>query len=168
MESYNIEKEQIAANYLAGSYVKIPRKLFVQMTSKSSFERKVGWFHLLLIGLCFHTDGYALLNKRKVTCRKGEYVGSYRALSEASGFSLATIGRLIKRLSSQGLIDVMRLEGGTHIRVCGYLVIAESRPSEPGNPAQLPATKPDGLSDASKNIIMREEDTNTNQETNFF
>lgn len=168
MENYNSEKEQMAINYLSGSYIKIPRKIFVQMCSKSSFERRTGWFHLLLIGLCYHTDGYVVLDSCKVSCRRGEYVGTYRYLSEISEFNIATVWRLMSRLSSQGLIDVTHLKGGTRIRICGYQAIAESQSVSPNKPSPFPRKPLSELSEASKNQIMRKEIASDDPEIQFF
>lgn len=168
MESYNFENERIAIDYLSGSFVKIPRKILIRMISKVPFERRVGWFHLLLIVLSFHTDGFVMLNGRKVACWQGEYVGSYRGLSEISGYSITTVSRLLKKLIVQNLIVVMRLEGGTRIRVCGYRIIFNPPESGSGKPPQCPVTPPDKLSEASKKMIMRETDAIINLETQFF
>lgn len=168
MESYSLEKEKIAIDYLTGAYIKMPRRIFLQMISKSVSERRTGWFHLLLIGLCYHTDGHVTLKNCKISCRRGEYVGSYQHLSEVSGFSINSTRRIINKLTSKGLIDVMRVEGGTRIRVCGYQVIAEAQQTDPGKPFASSPKTPAQLSEASKSLIMRKEDADMNPEIQFF
>lgn len=86
MRVYNSEKEKITIHYLSGSYLRIPRKVINRMLIGTPAERQVGWLHLSLINICFHTDGFVhLQGKRKMSCAKGEYVGSYRDLEKLTG-----------------------------------------------------------------------------------
>lgn len=121
MRVYNSEKEKITIHYLSGSYLRIPRKVINRMLIGTPAERQVGWLHLSLINICFHTDGFVhLQGKRKMSCAKGEYVGSYRDLEKLTGICYGSIGRLLQQLENECLIETTRIENRTRIRVCGY------------------------------------------------
>ena len=51
---------------------------------------------------------------------RGDYVGTYRELSRLSGRPFGSISRLLEKLEKRELIEIVRVPGGSVIRVNGY------------------------------------------------
>lgn len=120
MEKQKLEKEMKAVEFMGKSFVKIPCIMINNLMCINSYKRKLGLLHLLLFGLCYHTDGYVMMNGQKVFCARGEYVGTCSDLVELTGISLSSIYRIIHSLEKLRLVDVVPVEGGSRIRVYGY------------------------------------------------
>lgn len=114
------ENEKIALDYLGKSFVKIPRSIMDRLDSSHLAERQMARLHVCLFGLCYHTDGHATLDNRKVVCRRGEYVGTQLRLAEIAGISTGSLSRLISKMVKLQLICVNHIPGGSRIRVNGY------------------------------------------------
>lgn len=119
-ESKCTENERVALDYLGKSFVKIPRSILDRLNSHCFVEQQMARLHLCLFGLCYHTDGYALLENRKVVCRRGEYVGKQTRLAEIAGISTGSVSRLINKMKKLQLITVDPIPGGSRIRINGY------------------------------------------------
>lgn len=102
-------------------------------------ERQMARLHVCLFGICYHTDGYAMLNNRKVSCRRGEYVGTQLRLSEITGIRPGSLSRLIDKLVKLQLISVTHIPGGSRIQVKGYDVFTRIQESKE-TPKNAPAT----------------------------
>lgn len=120
MEEKSVRKELLALNYFGNSFIKVPRKLVSKMFSRNEAERSLGQLHFTLFCLCNHTDGFVTLGYYYVKCRRGEFVGTYRMLSELSGLSLGTTVRQLNKLEEMNLIEISKVVGGSRITVCGY------------------------------------------------
>ena len=120
MKEKNVEKELHALSYLGNSFIKIPRKIITRMFSLKDTERSLGQIHFALFCMCNHTEGIVRLGNHYIKCRRGEYAGSYRELSDASGLSLGATARWLKRLQEMHLIDICKVPGGSRISVYGY------------------------------------------------
>lgn len=114
------ENEKVALEYLGKSFVKTPRSIMNRLNSSYLPEQQMARLHLCLFGLCYHTDGYAILDNRKVVCRRGEYVGTQKRLAEIAGINIGSLSRLINWMKKQQLITVNHLPGGSRIHVNGY------------------------------------------------
>ena len=68
----------------------------------------------------FFTDGYVEVNDCKVSCRRGEYVGTQAELSRLSGINVSTVNILLHKMADMKLITLSRIPGGSRIRVNGY------------------------------------------------
>ncbi|MBB4621111.1 hypothetical protein [Parabacteroides faecis] len=66
-----IENESVALDYMGKAFIKIPRSIMDRLDSTRLVERQMARLHLCLFGLCYHTDGYVMLDNRKVSCRRG-------------------------------------------------------------------------------------------------
>lgn len=121
MNEYCIENERIASDYLGKSYLMVPRVILDQLSSEILSERQQGQLHLLLFSNCLYMDGCMKLQGRKVSCRKGEYVGTQEELARLIGIHITTLGHLIRKMVDQKLITVNRIKDGSRIRVNGYV-----------------------------------------------
>ena len=115
-----IENESVALDYLGNAFIKIPRSIIDRLNSVRLVERQMARLHLCLFGLCYHTDGYVMLDNRKVYCRRGEYVGTQRRLAEVAGINPGSLSRLIDKMVKLQLISVTHIPGGSRIWVKGY------------------------------------------------
>ena len=111
-----IENESVALDYLGNAFIKIPRSIIDRLNSVRLVERQMARLHLCLFGLCYHTDGYVMLNNRKVYCRRGEYVGTQRRLAEVAGINPGSLSRLIDKMVKLQLISVTHIPGGSRIQ----------------------------------------------------
>ena len=53
-------------------------------------------------------------------CYRVEYVVTYRELSRLSGIPFGSISRLLEKLEKRELVEIVRVPGGSVIRVNGY------------------------------------------------
>lgn len=120
MKDYRIENEKIAADYFGKAFLKVPRIILNQLRAKSLLIRQQGRLHLLLFASCFFVDGYVEVNDCKVSCRRGEYVGTQAELSRLSGINVSTVNILLHKMADMKLITLSRIPGGSRIRVNGY------------------------------------------------
>lgn len=161
--SKSIENEKIALDYLGKAFIKIPRSMMDHLDSVRLVERQMARLHLCLFGLCYHTDGYAMLNNRKVSCRRGEYVGTQLRLSEITGIRPGSLSRLIDKLVKLQLISVTHIPGGSRILVKGYDVFTRIQESKE-TPKNAPATDAAAqMAEAEKNMGGRSMQNPTNQ-----
>lgn len=164
MECYkNTENEDIALDYLGKFFIKIPRSMMDRLDSVRLVERQMARLHLYLFGLCYHTDGYVMLNNRKVSCRRGEYVGTQLQLANITGIRPGSLSRLIDKLVRLQLISVAHIPGGSRIQVKGYDVFTRI-PESKETPRNAPATNAAAqMAEAEKKMGGRSMQNPTNQ-----
>lgn len=159
----NTENEAIALNYLGKTFIKIPRSIMERLSSVRLAERQMAQLHLCLFGVCYHTDGYVMLDNCKVSCRRGEYIGSQLQLARIAGISLGSVSRLINKMEKLQLISVSRMRGGSRIQVKGYDVFTRI-PESKETPRNAPATDAAAqMAEAEKNMGGRSMQNPTNQ-----
>lgn len=105
---------------LGKSFVKMPRKLLIMCFSHKKTDRMYARIFIALVSMCYFKEGVAKLGKYVYTCRRGEYLGNYRDLADRTDVSSASIGRYLKALSDDGLIEYEPVAGGSRIKVCNY------------------------------------------------
>ncbi|MDR1880470.1 MAG: hypothetical protein LBQ78_06015 [Tannerellaceae bacterium] len=98
------------------AYLCVPRNL-LKAALNGQQEARV---HLVLFLYCNYADGEVLFGKRMVSCRRGEWIGTYRQLAELAGVHLSITGKLLQKLADKKLINITRIEGGTSIYLNGY------------------------------------------------
>lgn len=108
------------AEYLGQTFIKTPRSIFKRMQSDDVIERQVAHLHLLLFGICFHTEGYCTVNKKTFLCRRGEFVGKQSALAKMMNVSGSTLCRLLSSMKKQKLVTIKHINGGSRIYLNGY------------------------------------------------
>ena len=158
-----IENESVALDYLGNAFIKIPRSIIDRLNSVRLVERQMARLHLCLFGLCYHTDGYVMLDKRKVYCRRGEYVGTQRRLAEVAGINPGSLSRLIDKMVKLQLISVTHIPGGSRIWVKGYAAftwIQESKETQK-NASNTNASAQ--MAEAERNMGGRSMQNPTNQ-----
>ena len=72
IENEPLAKELSITELLGQTFIKTPRSIFKRMQSDDIIDRQMAHLHLLLFGICYHTDGYCIVNKRAYTCRSEE------------------------------------------------------------------------------------------------
>lgn len=120
MRQENKEHERVALEYMGHSFVKVPRVLYNKTLSPEKEERMLAWLHLVLFISCNFDDRVVKLGNCQVVSYRGEYVGSYRELSRLSGMPFGSISRLLEKLKKRKLVEIVRVPGGSVIRVNGY------------------------------------------------
>lgn len=158
-----IENESVALDYLGKAFIKVPRSIMDRLNSLRLVERQMARLHLCLFGLCYHTDGYVMLDNHKVSCRRGEYVGTQLRLAEVAGISPGSLSRLIDKMVKLQLISVTHIPGGSRILVKGYTTftwIQESKETQKNTPATDAATQ---MAEAERNMGGRSMQNPTNQ-----
>ena len=158
-----IENESVALDYLGKTFIKVPRSIMDRLDSVRLVERQMARLHLCLFGLCYHTDGYVMLGNHKVSCRRGEYVGTQLRLAEVAGISPGSLSRLIDKMVKLQLISVTHIPGGSRILVKGYTTftwIQESKETQKNTPATDAATQ---MAEAERNMGGRSMQNPTNQ-----
>lgn len=120
MKERKSEKELFALNFLGKAFLKLPRTLIAQTFGPKEPERSLGRMHLTLFCLCNHTEKIVHVGNYSIKCPRGEYAGTYRMLALLSGLSLGKVGRLLAKLQEMGLINILKVPGGSRIKVYGY------------------------------------------------
>lgn len=139
MRSLSSGEDTRALEWYGNSFIKMPRIVCKLACSKKKGKCLLGRLLLFLICLCFYADGYVMLNKKKLFCRRGEYVCSLRSLAEVTGISYGSVRRQLAVLSDMGLITVTMLDNGCRIRVCGYEGLVTSQDAKKTvDPAKTP------------------------------
>lgn len=155
-EIKSAENEKVALDYLGKSFVKTPRSIMDRLNSSYLPEQQMARLHLCLFGLCYHTDGYAILDNRKVVCRRGEYVGTQTRLAEIAGISIGSLSRLINWMKKQQLITVTHLPGGSRIHVNGYDTFTWVTETKETAPNESPADAAAQMAEAEKKMGGRQ------------
>ncbi len=120
IENEPLAKELSITELLGQTFIKTPRSIFKRMQSDDIIDRQMAHLHLLLFGICYHTDGYCIVNKRAYTCRRGEFIGKQSTLAKWMDVSGSTLSRLLKRMKYLKLISIQRIIGGSRIYLTGY------------------------------------------------
>ncbi|MCS2425282.1 hypothetical protein [Parabacteroides goldsteinii] len=120
IENEPLAKELSITELLGQTFIKTPRSIFKRMQSDDIIDRQMAHLHLLLFGICYHTDGYCIVNKRAYTCRRGEFIGKQSTLAKWMDVSSSTLSRLLKRMKYLKLISIQRIIGGSRIYLTGY------------------------------------------------
>lgn len=120
MRQENKEHERVALEYMGHSFVKVPRVLYNKTLIPEKEERMLAWLHLVLFISCNFDDRVVKLGNCQVVSYRGEYVGTYRELSRLSGIPFGSISRLLEKLEKRELVEIVRVPGGSVIRVNGY------------------------------------------------
>lgn len=155
-EIKSVENEKVALEYLGKSFVKPPRSIMDRLNSSYLPEQQMARLHLCLLGLCYHTDGYAILDNRKVVCRRGEYVGTQTRLAEIAGINIGSLSRLINWMKKQQLITVTHLPGGSRIHVNGYDAFTWVTETKETAPDESPADAAAQMAEAEKKMGGRQ------------
>ena len=120
IENESLTKESSTMKLLGQTFIKTPRSIFKRMQSDDIIDRQIAHLHLLLFGLCYHTDGYCIVNKRTYACRRGEFIGKQSTLALLMDMSTSTLSRLLKRMRYLKLISIRHIIGGSCIYLIGY------------------------------------------------
>lgn len=120
IENESLTKDSSVRDLLGQTFIKTPRSMFKRMQSNNIIDRQVAHLHLLLFGLCYHTDGFCTVNKRTYICRRGEFIGKQATLAKWMDISASTLSRLLKRMNYLGLISLQHVIGGSRICLTGY------------------------------------------------
>ena len=120
MRQENKEHVRVALEYMGHSFVKVPRVLYARVLSLEKEEKMLAGLHLVLFISCNFDDRVVKLGNNQVVSYRGEYVGTYRELSRLSGIPFGSISRLLEKLEKRELIEIVRVPGGSVIRVNGY------------------------------------------------
>ena len=135
IENELLAKELSITELLGQTFIKTPRSIFKRMQSDDIIDRQMAHLHLLLFGICYHTDGYCIVNKRAYTCRRGEFIGKQSTLAKWMDVSGSTLSRLLKRMKYLKLISIQRIIGGSRIYLTGYdeFTFVPTEPETGGN-----------------------------------
>ena len=167
IENESLTKGSSIMELLGQTFIKTPRSIFKRMQSDDIIDRQIAHLHLLLFGLCFHTDGYCTVNKRTFACRRGEFIGKQSTLARLMDVSASTLSRLLKRMRVLKLISIRHIIGGSCICLTGYDEFTFV-PAEPANgrskkdhtPGCSAATQ---MAEAERNMGGRSMQNPTNQ-----
>lgn len=118
-----------AEEYFGKFFTKIPNRVLRAVFAAEERERRSGLLLLWVFHTCFRAWGEITFAGEVMRCGPGEKITTYRDISEATGISLGSVGRLLNALKEQGLIDIIRVPGGSKIRLLAY------------EPFGIPATK---------------------------
>lgn len=167
IENESLAKELPIMELLGQTFIKTPRSIFKRMQSDDIIERQMAHLHLLLFGLCFHTDGYCTVNKRTFACRRGEFIGKQSTLARLMDVSASTLSRLLKRMRDLKLISIRHIIGGSCICLNGYdeFTFVLTQPETGGSKkAPIPSSSAASqMAEAERNIGGRSMQNPTNQ-----
>ena len=121
------KNEAVALDFYGKAFVRMPRTIYDMMGDEKPDIRKKGRLLGFLFGRCYYEDGYADLGGHRVSCRRGEYVGSKAGIAKLLDMSQTTVHRLLERLEKEQLITIETIRGGSRIRVLGYGKVTSPR-----------------------------------------
>ena len=166
IENEPLAKELSITELLGQTFIKTPRSIFKRMQSDDIIDRQMAHLHLLLFGICYHTDGYCIVNKRAYTCRRGEFIGKQSTLAKWMDVSGSTLSRLLKRMKYLKLISIQRIIGGSRIYLTGYdeftLYLPNRKPEEIKDRC-LKSSATAQMAEAERNMGGRSMQNPTNQ-----
>lgn len=91
-------------------FLRVPHFLLDDLYSDDPVRRSKAGVYLCLLRHLYFADGVVVLNRRRMTCRKGEWITTLRQLEQKTGIPRTTIGRVLKRLEEEGDFEI-RHEG---------------------------------------------------------
>lgn len=107
-------------NSLEGGFLKMPREVLNEMIDCRIASHNKHLIFTAILVKAYFVDGKVRFNNQYFVCRRGEYVGSYKELSEILGLSPSCIGRYIRRLQQEGLLSVVRGQNSIKIIINNY------------------------------------------------
>jgi len=79
------------------------------------------------------------IGKYHLTCKRGEWITTYKELAEKAGITKGAVGRILQQLVKAGKITVESLDKFTIIRVCNYNSLTFYSSPPPEDPTGRPA-----------------------------
>lgn len=91
-------------------FLRVPHFLLDDLYSDDPVRRSKAGVYLCFLKHVYFADGVVIVNRRRMTCRKGEWITTVRQLEQKTGIPRTTIGRVLKRLEEEGDFEI-RHEG---------------------------------------------------------
>jgi hypothetical protein len=124
------EKEKVVLSAWGKPYIRVPRFLINYMLRSKGDDRQAAILHLLLMTLCNFSDTKRVINHKEELCRRGEYVGTYRELSDHLGLYYKKVRWLLDKLAESNWIEITPIVKGIRVYLYGYDAFTRSCASE--------------------------------------
>lgn len=127
----------------------VPHFLLDDLYSDDPMRRSRASVYLCFLKHVYFADGVIVVNRRRMTCLKGEWITTIRQLEQKTGIPRTTIGRVLKRLEEEGDFEIRHEGKFTFVRS----VRGETQKEETAPPKT--ETSPPKDTGAGKNSICR-------------
>lgn len=143
----NTENQGVIPEKKRKGFLRVPNELLDDLYSDDPVLRKKARVYLCLLRHAFFVDGVITLSRKKIPCRRGEWITTLRQLEEKTEVPKTLVSRLLAKLADEGCIRVRRLGRFTQVQLLHFdePVVAKAAKSTDGPkspPAASPATSP--------------------------
>lgn len=97
-------------------FLRVPYFLLDELYSDDPVRRSQASVYLCFLRHLYFADGTVVLNRRRMTCRKGEWITTVRQLGQKTGIPRTTILRVLTRLAEEGDFEIRREGRFTFVR----------------------------------------------------
>lgn len=97
--------------------MRVPHFLLDDLYSDDPVRRSKAGVYLCFLRHVYFADGVVVVNRRRMTCRKGEWITTVRQLEQKTGIPRTTIGRVLKRLEEEGDFEIRHEGRFTFVRL---------------------------------------------------
>lgn len=106
----SLEQQKKGRGNRRNGFLCVPHFLLDDLYSDDPVRRSKASVSLCFLKYVYFADGMIVVNRRRMTCRKGEWITSVRQLEQKTGIPRTTLGRVLKRLAEEGDFEI-RHEG---------------------------------------------------------
>ncbi len=108
-------------------FLRVPHFLLDDLYSDDPVRRSKAGVYLCFLRHVYFADGVVVVNRRRMTCRKGEWITTVRQLEQKTGIPRTTIGRVLKRLEEEGDFEIRHEGRFTFVRLLRIETETEGR-----------------------------------------
>lgn len=95
----------------------VPHFLLDDLYSDDPMRRSKAGVYLCFLRHVYFADGVVVLNRRRMTCCKGEWITTVRQLEQKTGIPRTTISRMLIRLAEEGDFEIRHEGRFTFVRL---------------------------------------------------
>lgn len=97
-------------------FLRVPNFLMDDFYSENPVKRSKASVYLCFLKHLYFVDGVIVVENRRISCRKGEWITTIRELEQKTGIPKTTIGRVLRRLEEEGDFEIRREGRFTFVR----------------------------------------------------
>lgn len=124
----------------------VPHFLLDDLYSDDPARRSKAGVYLCFLRHVYFADGVIVVNRRRMTCRKGEWITTVRQLERKTGIPRTTIGRVLKRLEEEGDFEIRHEGRFTFVRFIRAETQKDGTPASKAATPQTDTSRPGGNS----------------------
>lgn len=109
-----------ALKLITGGFLKVPNYVLENIYSDNPVNNLLGKLYLCVLYHAYYADGVIMVNAMPIQCKRGEWITTFRHISNKTGIARSNVGALLELLEKNDLIIIRRFRRFTVITICNY------------------------------------------------